>query len=418
MANKPNILENIIRIISSFFSIIINILKKLFKSLGPIVTILLSLAFISGIYFLYAFFSNPNITNITKKPFNTPMELPSERDNWDDKARLGTVSTEITKVIVGSEKAKEKLKTMLSNKSNPEFENKLDKSAEMIISRRRLEADKLFGQIINKIDGENGFARRHYDERGNKELMISYMNQELLSEDTLLDFFNATAIEIDNALYSIVNQELDGMLKELVQKYPNMTLDELRKRMPNSRAICKEIYNRLNNEMINKLQENGLLEIANDFVNKLDDRESKEIIKNGKEKVHRGLKTSLIGGFIIGAGIGIGVAISGPIGWGVSLAGALVTGWGAVDTLSGGANYFVGAGKAAGESYREKCIKVYINTFKEAVAQTGEKFKGTLAIAVKDIINEYKKLDIFKNAEIIVDDTPLQRYSVEPVYTK
>ena len=412
MLDKTNIISKLAKAIKTFFIVIFNFLKVLFKNLGPIISILLFISFVSVLFFIHAFFSDPNLT---QKTFNTPMELPSVRGNWDKKVQIGTVSTEISKVVVGSEKAKEKFKAMISNQRNPEYEHKLDEAAEIIISRRRIEAGNLFGEIINKIDGENGFARRHYDERGNKELMVSYMNQELLSEETLLDFFNATAIEIDNALYSIVNQELDGMLKDMILKNPNMTLDELRKRMPNSRAICEEIYARLNNEMINKLQENGLLEMANDFLNKLDDRESKEIITTGKEKIHRGLKTSLIGGFIIGVGIGIGVAISGPIGLGVGLTGALVTGWGAVDTLSDGYNYTVGTVKAAGESYREKCIKVYINTFKEAVAQTGEKFKDTLALAVKDIINEYKKMDIFRNAEIIVDGTPIRQYSVELV---
>ena len=411
MSNKPNILEKFGRIISRFFSIIFNILKTLFKSLGPIFSVFLFIAFISGIYFLHALFSDASGKD---RAFKEKIELPSTRDKWDNKTQIGTVSTELTKVIVGSEKAKEKFKTMLSNKRNPEYEYKLDKAADEIILRRRIESDKLFGQIINKIDGKNGFARRHYDERGNKELMVSYMNQELLSEDTLLDFFNATAIEIDNALYTIVNQELDGMLKDMSLKNPNMTLDELRKRMPNSRAICEEIYVRLNNEMTNKLQTNGILDFANKFVNKMDARNSEAITNQGKEQIHRGLKIGLVGGFIMG----MGFVVSGPIGWGVGLVGGLVTGWGAVDVVSGGYNYAVGGIKSAVDSENERRFKIYVNTFKEAVTQTGEKFKNTLSLAVKDIIDEYKKMDIFRNAEIIVDETPIQKYSVEPVYTK
>ena len=63
---------------------------------------------------------------------------------------------------------------------------------------------------------------------------------------------------------------------------------------------------------------------------------------------------------------------------------------------------------------RQICEEIYTcldngMTEKEAISQTGDKLKVALGYAVKDIINEYQKKDIFKNVKIVVDETPVKK---------
>ena len=290
---------------------------------------------------------------------------------------LGKVDGNISKIIVATEEAKSKLEGMIQNNDFASLEKKVQNLTYDLIDNRKKKVNELFEGIFTRIPA---FVEIHYDDRDKKEIFIEAMNKELFTQDELETFLYNTATELDAVLYNAVNEELDGLLKYMEASIPNMTFNELKKRMPDARTICESVYAKMNNQNLTAKQ---ISEAGRSW-------ESVEL-KHGP--VSKGAFVAVTGFLATAAAVGAAaVAITNPI----SLIGIAILG----TVATGIATYEVAVIREGALRERHKNFE---KELKVKFIETRDNFKVQLENAMLDILKNYTQLDFFKNAVIEVN---------------
>ena len=109
----------------------------------------------------------------------------------------------------------------------------------------------MFEGIINNVPS---FVRRHLKDYSNEKLFVEAMERELITAKSLENFLLSAAKMIDKILIKAVDKELDNQLRSISYNNPNLTYNELKKRMPDARAICESIYSKIASKIPGKLK--------------------------------------------------------------------------------------------------------------------------------------------------------------------
>lgn len=303
------------------------------------------------------------------------------------------VKGNVSKIIVASDNAKAKLERMIQNNDFDSLERKLDSKAFELTEKRNRKVDELFEGIVGRVPA---FANSHWQERDNKEVFTEAMNRELFTQDMLDSFLFNTASEIDAILMDAVNEELDGMLKYMEASMPNMTYMELKKHMPDSRTICESIYAKLNNENYTAKQ---ISEAGRDW-------ERTEAKYGAVSKGAFTLVTGTIGTVLLTYGATLIPGVGPAVAIGAAVIGLFSTGV---------ATYELAV-------KREGIIKERQAEFRDgligSVYATKKQFKEVMQKTIYSILDNYKKVDFFKNAVIEVNPSytePKMVIEVAPV---
>ena len=301
------------------------------------------------------------------------LDKPDVAESWKENAVKGKVEGSASKVVVKNEKTKVKLISLIEGgEYSKEFTANLTQLAAKVLSNRHEEADAMFEDIK---EGVPSFAQRHYDIRDKKDLIVECMQKELLTPKTLEDFYVATAIELDQILFEAVNKELDGYLKEIQLTNPNLTLDELKARMPTAKEICESIYDKVAEKNLTGKYKSEVNEYVSELARK-------------NNMASKGPLLAVASVFVTGTAFVVGGPLAGFICAGVT------------GLLAHGARIAI---------HDEARIKAFTEEMQSAVIKTRDQFKETLGVAVKDILEQYASMDFLKGAEIEVDSsTPLE----------
>lgn len=128
-----------------------------------------------------------------------------------------------------------------------------NREAGNIALKRQLEVDKIFNRVYDEIPN---FVNRNYNLRSNQQSMINLMSKQLLRQKELDMFLLNTALEIDAAIYDIVQNYLNEALISI--ELNTDTYMELKKRLPNARKICESIYRDMEKELKNTQRKNEI----------------------------------------------------------------------------------------------------------------------------------------------------------------
>lgn len=314
-------------------------------------------------------------------------EMEDKLANYNPES--GEVEGNVSKIIVANMEAKEKLESLIQTHDSEILEKKLTGLTNELIRKRKSEADQLFQTSLERVPT---FVKNHYEDRSNEIVFKKAMENELFTSDMLDTFIYNTALEMDRVLFDAINSELDGLLRYMEASMPNLTHEELKKRLPDTRMIIDSIYAKLNNKGHTTEQ---VAEVG---------RYAERLVQKYDNPAINGAVT-----FITGSLLTYGVV-------------ALIPGVGQVGILIGVATTLF----ATYEVTRDTVIlnQRYHEFEKElnySLLETCEQFKVALEKSMKDILENYKKADFFKDAVIEVNPAyqiPSIIVDIEPTTNK